>query len=465
MPKDGGQPSPTSSPRKKGRRLAKTTSKPKGKAKSEQRGVNNNAVPTLPQDRGTRSRVDLKSSNISELAKNLEVVEKERRKEAAIARKLAMLENEKNDSLLDEESGSDMEIETEVTLHPKDDEFRTEESSSEEEGVETELQSTGQDLGVSQSSDDRDVTANPEDQISKEIQDNPGLWDMVQRMVNKAKAGESSKSRSTRTGAVSEKTAGNKGKPRNNKRAGSILTKSNSDTTIYTPALKRQRIQKSIGSPQVPIENQGAVIDKITNFVDRLRLEASLCDGEPDVTPRVEEAVNEESEVSNKGPEEARAQSREISDALILDAERNKAVIAVPKGKSNDIKTSVPPQPIVDVAQIDNQYFLSTCHVDETTREKIYNGKYVDLEKLLPNPKKFRTSEEGRAGFELIKKDGLKYLVQNEDGAKDNKITGVRKWAEAFRIYTALYSKANPLRSAELMQYMHTIHLASGSFQ
>ena len=100
------------------------------------------------------------------------------------------------------------------------------------------------------------------------------------------------------------------------------------------------------------------------------------------------------------------------------------------------------------------------------SKKKIRNGKYVELEKLLPNLKRFRVSgAERRTSFDVLKKDGLKYLVQNDSDEKDNKITNIKKWDEAFRIYAPVYTNANPTRGAELLQYMHNIHLANSSYQ
>ena len=47
---------------------------------------------------------------------------------------------------------------------------------------------------------------------------------------------------------------------------------------------------------------------------------------------------------------------------------------------------------------------------------------------------------------------------------KYDKINGIHKWEQAFRIYAAIYSKANPHRAAEIWQYVDVIHLAAATY-
>ena len=63
-----------------------------------------------------------------------------------------------------------------------------------------------------------------------------------------------------------------------------------------------------------------------------------------------------------------RQKSKEISDGLILEVEKNKAMITAPRG--NQSSTGVPTEPIADPSSIDNRYFLSTCHLDDAIKEK-----------------------------------------------------------------------------------------------
>ena len=47
---------------------------------------------------------------------------------------------------------------------------------------------------------------------------------------------------------------------------------------------------------------------------------------------------------------------------------------------------------------------------------------------------------------------------------KEHKITNVRKWEQAFRIYAAIYSQANPHRSSEIWQYVFVINSAASTY-
>ena len=63
--------------------------------------------------------------------------------------------------------------------------------------------------------------------------------------------------------------------------------------------------------------------------------------------------------------------------------------------------------------------------------------------------------------MDLVFKDGRSYFVPS---GTDNRITGVRKWEQAFRIYAAIYSQANPHRAAEIWQYVHIINTAASAY-
>ena len=54
------------------------------------------------------------------------------------------------------------------------------------------------------------------------------------------------------------------------------------------------------------------------------------------------------------------------------------------------------------------------------------------------------------------------YLTPVSD--REGKISGLRKWEQAFRVYAAIYSKANPCRAAEIWQYLHVINTAAASY-
>ena len=106
----------------------------------------------------------------------------------------------------------------------------------------------------------------------------------------------------------------------------------------------------------------------------------------------------------------------------------------------------------------DDEFFHLTCHLDPVLKSKIELGEFVELEKLLPKEKLDRANE-GR--MELVNKDGYSYFVPYN---KETKITNVCKWEQAFRIYAAVYSTANPTRSAEIWQYVYVINSAAATY-
>ena len=137
----------------------------------------------------------------------------------------------------------------------------------------------------------------------------------------------------------------------------------------------------------------------------------------------------------------------------IRDAEQFRAEISAPKGILGN--------PFYEGnVREDDEFFHITCHVDLQTVSKIERGEYVELEKLMPRMKgKVRTEEQKT---ELYFQDGHPYFVPFTD--KERKINGFRKWENAFRVYAAIYSKANPNRAAEIWKYVYIINTASNAY-
>ena len=65
--------------------------------------------------------------------------------------------------------------------------------------------------------------------------------------------------------------------------------------------------------------------------------------------------------------------------------------------------------------------------------------------------------------MELVNRDGMTHFMPASDN--DNKITGIQKWEQAFRVYTTIYCKVNSTHSAKIWQYMYMINMAAASFQ
>ena len=138
---------------------------------------------------------------------------------------------------------------------------------------------------------------------------------------------------------------------------------------------------------------------------------------------------------------------------MILDADHYKATVNTPPGtllncdpspfKMCD-KPNDDPQHEVGVALDDDEFFHATCHVDPQLKTKIEKGLFVDLDRLLP---KSRFGNPDDTEMKLVFREGKSYFVPVQS---QNKINSVRKWEQVFCIYAAIYSQANPQRSAEI---------------
>ena len=141
---------------------------------------------------------------------------------------------------------------------------------------------------------------------------------------------------------------------------------------------------------------------------------------------------------------------------MIKEAEHLKASFTRPSGKSR--------ADLMYVHECDDAYFHYTSHVDKQTREKIKRGEFVELEKLLPKYK-FKKRQNGETKLEIIgKDDGQSFLVPLSERPNNDTVSSFRQWDRAFRVYSGIYSKANPDRAEELHQYINSIETASETF-
>ena len=257
------------------------------------------------------------------------------------------------------------------------------------------------------------------------------------------------------------------------------LIKSPSDTTLYTPALKRREeggqatglinLLPNTASPGVVEEsvmnrlnedsrvsqdakNDGIdvrIMRKITDFLDALRVEYDRKSPDQQHQPASPEMVQAgpSSEVNVPGRDEAQRRS----DNAIIEAEKFKASVSTPSsGKMLDGRS-------------DEDFFYLMSHVDMNMRNKIERGEFVDLEKLLPRDKRnnFKTNSQGNK-LQWVLEEGETFLAPAGD--RDNKITQVKRWDQAFRVYATIYCGAHPDRSKEIWQYVDVIHTAAASF-
>ena len=89
----------------------------------------------------------------------------------------------------------------------------------------------------------------------------------------------------------------------------------------------------------------------------------------------------------------------------------------------------------------------------------------MDLDKLLPQDKSvngFSMEDEHPNRLELIHEGNHAYMVPYQE--RGNRVNGLHKWDQAFRIYAAIYSEPNLQRAGEIWQYIHTIHTAAANY-
>ena len=149
---------------------------------------------------------------------------------------------------------------------------------------------------------------------------------------------------------------------------------------------------------------------------------------------------------------------REKAEEAIIDAEKYKAIVEPPAGECSQLIGLQVGGP--DKGD-DDDLFDVAIHVEDTNQSLIAKGDFVEINKLVP--KRESKPDESDKPLKLINKEGKTFLVAGED-SETTKVMNVKKWTEGFRVYAAIYSKANPHRAHEIIQYMHTITSAAASF-
>ena len=231
--------------------------------------------------------------------------------------------------------------------------------------------------------------------------------------------------------------------------------KSPSDTTIYALALNFTPDKQGTGvlGNQAPNAND----QRISQFLDNMRFQVQSDNGHdviaanPDSEPLgpacMGQAPGPSAETNNYL--NWKDQAREVAGQLVLDVEQSQTCLEVPQG--NQVYSDF----------MDDKFFHITCHMDQATKTKIEQGQFIELDKLLIKDRPFARGVSDSC-MAMFSKDGLTYFAPVSE--KDHKITNVRCWEQAFRVYAAIYSKANPQRSAEIWQYVYVINSAAATY-
>ena len=365
---------------------------------------------------------------------------------------------------------------------------------------------SGQDLdpnkifsySVDEQGSESEVTFPRKKQMVQLDENDPALQKLVNKLVNEKLQIALSASRNTKDGTG--KTAGLNtnmnlisdsigSTPKTPRMVVANKVKSPSDTTIYAPALNRNCVQSNQigmnltnlanGGNQANQDNNDRLLHQISNFVENIRLETPLANKQkPDVgpisvqdqmeagpsgdnPPAISEAIQQERDMD---------EARKTADKLILEAEQFKASIAPKSGMKplcdivNEKMDSETYHKLFDQIQQslvdpDDEFFHITCHIEPALKSKIEKGEFVDLDKLLPKTRTQVIKDDRRLQF--FYKDGESFFAPPDSS---NKINSVRRWEQAFRVYAAIYSSANPTRSSEIWQYVFVINKAASSF-
>ena len=283
------------------------------------------------------------------------------------------------------------------------------------------------------------------------LESNPGLQNMFMKMI---KAGiqegikettASLQGSATKSGELSGKNSNSKGNNTKSKSNSTNFVKSPSDTTLYTPAVQRVTENKRVED----------MINKISNFVEEIRNQSAQQSEPRDRRPPAGDSrmvkrklnMKEDDDIQPGTSGMIEPSPKQVSDKFILEAEHFRENVEPPVKDTYDTLD-------------DDNYFHLACHVDENLKEKIEHGEFVDLEKLLP---KQRPHKSGGERLEWVSKDGMTYLAPAQD--RENHISNIWKWDQAFRVYAAIYCNVNPGRAGEIWQYIYVIHSAASTFQ
>ena len=277
----------------------------------------------------------------------------------------------------------------------------------------------------------------------------------------------------------------------------SAQVKSPSDTTIYAPALNKRFEVNDLNKHLVQInqantqgdfntmdregDNQNRVMGTITNFIESIHAGTPQSDG-PWSKP-----VTPSQPIPDKEAPPEFEQVQQRADEVLKDAERFQAKLAEPPGRTNELFMSNNFQsnqgilpvltggepadgnhlvqenkgfPSIGGGVSDDDFFHLTCHIEPNLIHKIEKGEFIELEKLLPKPGGYKNGEDHR--LEWVQRDGGTFLVPAV--ARDNKITSIHRWEQAFRAYATIYCGANPHRSKEIWQYISVINTAATAY-
>ena len=248
-------------------------------------------------------------------------------------------------------------------------------------------------------------------------------------------------------------------------RAETELIKSNSESTLYVPAV-RKRIIPGSSSPSCivkpgPMRSNNFSERQLNDILTQIRAYSIVV---PDnmrktkggnVAPTGEIDDDDEMQLNideRESGEQLHNDAKQLAEQAVANAEKYKASLNMQPSEYNT-KT---------IDEIDDAFFHIACHVGSELEAKCAVGKHVELDKLLAKARLDRGGSDNHQKLDILHKEGQSFLVTNNE--REIKVNGIKRWNQAFRIYAAIYSKKNPHRAAEIWQYVHVINTATVSY-
>ena len=220
--------------------------------------------------------------------------------------------------------------------------------------------------------------------------------------------------------------------------------------TMYTPALQKvTNIPHNSpifgkGNPVTPpatniasTHTQNDAVDRISNFLEKIRLEQR----ERDRSRNSEDSEGPHAHASHE------KSNRDRAEEAVVEAEKFKASIEPPAPGNDSMSSEKAPEGVESGEDLgdDDELFEVAMHVEDVTQGQIAKGGFIEVEKLIAKQESKIDGSEQHS-LKLVNRDGVSFLVAGEDKE------------------TAIYSKANPHRAAEIWQYIHTISNAANTF-
>ena len=237
-----------------------------------------------------------------------------------------------------------------------------------------------------------------DDLSDEQILQHPKLKSIFDRMVNKKIEESKEKGETSNSMLLSTRTPNNTPSKRV---AGEKLIKSPSDTTIYAPGLnkKGEGNKQSITIQWLSRENDMGqrrnnfnTEEMVSNFVESVRQEARDDQGDHRQVVTDTRRIETTSDIAPKGYLEAEARAKQA----VIEAEKFKAQIEAPGNQLENLMLAEQGNngKILSISEgaSDDNFFHE--HIEPSLIQKIENGEFVDLDKLLPKEKIGRNQDD-----------------------------------------------------------------------